>query len=51
MEPTTDTSELYFELTFIEHPKNKEMGTLQVNAIHATGVQFGKNDVNAICKG
>ncbi len=46
-----DRSELYFELTFIEHAKKKELGTLQVNAIQGSGIYYGKHNVDAICKG
>jgi hypothetical protein len=51
IESTTDKSELYFELTFIEHPTKKELGTVQVNSIHGSGIYYGKNTVDAICKG
>jgi len=50
-EPTTDPSELYFELTFIENTKNRQKGTIQVNAIQGKGIYQGKNNVEAICKG
>ena len=50
-EPTTDTSELSFELTLLEHPKKKDLGTIQVNAIRGSGIFHGKNPVDVICKG
>ncbi len=46
-----DSSELHFELTFIENTKNKEKGTIQVNSIQGKGIYYGKNNVELICKG
>ena len=46
-----DSSELEFELTFLEHSKNREIGTIQVNAIHGKGIYSGKHNINIICKG
>ena len=46
-----DSSELYFELTYLEHSKNRDLGTIQVNAIYGTGIYSGKSHANAICKG
>ncbi|CAF1129941.1 unnamed protein product [Adineta steineri] len=50
-ESIAETGELQFELTFIENDKNKELGTIQVNAIQGKGIYYGKNNVDAICKG
>ena len=46
-----DTGEIEFQLTFIENPKNKEIGILQVHYIQAKAIYHGKNAVDAICKG
>jgi hypothetical protein len=45
-----NSSELHFELTFIENTQNKEKGTIQVNSIQGKGI-YGKNNVELICKG
>jgi hypothetical protein len=47
MEP----GEIQFQLTFIENPKNKDIGTLQVHHVEGKGIYYGKNNVDAICKG
>jgi hypothetical protein len=51
MEPTMDPAEIIFQLTFIEHPTNKETGTLQVHNIEAKAIFHGKHQVDVICKG
>jgi hypothetical protein len=51
MEPTMDTGEIQFQLTFIENPKNKDIGTLQVHYIEGKAIYHGKQNVDALCKG
>ena len=47
MEP----GEIHFQLTFLENPKNKELGTLQVHHVEGRAIYAGKSQVDAICKG
>lgn len=46
-----ELGEIQFQLTFLENPKKKELGTLQVHHIEAKGIYYGKTNVDAICKG
>ena len=46
-----DTGEIQFQLTFIENPKNKDIGTLQVHYIEGKAIYHGKQNVDALCKG
>ena len=46
-----DPAEILFQLAFIENPKNKEIGTLQVHYVEAKAIYYGKHQVDAICKG
>ncbi len=46
-----ETGEIQFQLTFIENPKNKDLGTLQVHHIEGKGIYHGKTQVDALCKG
>ncbi|CAF2512010.1 unnamed protein product [Rotaria sp. Silwood2] len=50
-EPTVDSGEIQFQLTFIENPKHKDIGTLQVHYIQGKAIFYGKRQVDAICKG
>jgi hypothetical protein len=47
MEP----GEIQFQLTFIENPKDKNLGTLQVHYMEGKGIYHGKHAIDAICKG
>ena len=49
--PTTDKPKISFELILMEHPKDKEKGTIQITAIHCENIILGKTPVNCICKG
>ncbi|CAF0804139.1 unnamed protein product [Rotaria sp. Silwood1] len=49
--PTVDSGEIQFQLTFIENPKHKDIGTLQVHYIEGKAIFYGKHQVEAICKG
>lgn len=51
IEPTMEPGEIQFQLTFIENPKNKDLGTLQVHYIEGKAIYYGKHTVDAICKG
>lgn len=51
LEPTTEPGEITFQLTFIEDPRNKVLGTLQVHYVQAKGIYYGKSSVEALCKG
>ncbi len=42
--------ELQFTLTFIDHPVNKNLGTLQVGRVEGKAIYHGKQNVDAICK-
>jgi hypothetical protein len=46
-----ETGELQFQLTFMENPKNKDIGILQVHYIEGKAIFHGKSQVDAICKG
>ncbi len=46
-----DPGEIQFELTFIENPKTKEVGIIQVNNVEGKAIYHGKAQVDAICKG
>jgi hypothetical protein len=46
-----DPGQIQFELTFIENPKVKDVGTIQVNYVEGKAIYHGKADVDAICKG
>jgi hypothetical protein len=46
-----DPGEIMFEISFIENPKNKDLGTIQVYHIEAKAVYHGKANIDAICKG
>jgi hypothetical protein len=46
-----DPGEIQLQLTFIENPQNKDIGTLQVHYIEGKAIYYGKNNVDAICKG
>ncbi len=46
-----ETGEIQFQLTFLENPKNKELGTLQVHYIEVKAIFHGKQRVEALCKG
>ncbi|CAF0930103.1 unnamed protein product [Adineta steineri] len=49
--PTMDPAEISFQITFIENPKNKDLGTLQISNIEAKAIFYGRHEVEAICKG
>ncbi|CAF3690036.1 unnamed protein product [Rotaria sordida] len=51
IEPTVESAEIQFQLTFIENPNHKEVGTLQVHYIEGKAIFSGKRQVDAICKG
>ncbi|CAF1178178.1 unnamed protein product [Rotaria sordida] len=51
IEPTADSNELHFDLTFIANSTNKELGTIQVNSIQGKTIYYGKHNFDIICKG
>ena len=51
IDPSSSNAQLSFDLTFIENPKNTELGTIQVSAVQGTAIYHGKRHVDAICKG
>lgn len=46
-----DPGEIKFELTFLENPKAKGMGILQVHHVEGKSIFYGKAPVDAVCKG
>ncbi|CAF1316322.1 unnamed protein product [Rotaria magnacalcarata] len=51
LEPTLGPAEITFQITFIENPRNKDIGTLQIHYIQAKAIFFGKNSPDVFCKG
>ncbi|CAF2636795.1 unnamed protein product [Rotaria sp. Silwood2] len=51
IEPTADSNELHFDLTFSANLINKELGTIQVNSIQGKTIYHGKHNFDIICKG
>lgn len=50
-EPLSDTTEIQFDLSFIEHYKNQNIGTIQVNHIYGKGICQDRPNIDLICKG
>lgn len=50
-EQTANTNQLNFDLTFVANATNPDIGVIQVNAIQAKNLSFGKSNVDIICKG
>jgi hypothetical protein len=46
-----DPGEIKFRLTFIENPKTKGIGVIQVDNIEGKSIYHGKMLVDCICKG
>lgn len=46
-----DPAEIIFQITFMENPVNKEVGTLQIHRVQAKSIFYGKHQVELICKG
>ena len=46
-----DPGEIMFELSYIENPKNKDLGTIQVHRVEAKAIYYGKTNIDAVLKG